>query len=125
MEHAQQRRRDKMNQPTGWGWEVDHVPDQIPNILNMDALRRVYVNEPLLLASLGKLKKRARLGGQARAETFRARKEQAKKTARTTWSVEPDLSCRAMALRITQRAGQLAKARTIRRWIAPLRPSTP
>ena len=114
-----------MNQPTGWGFEVDHVPGQIPKILNMDALRHVYVNEPLLLASLGKLTKRARLGGLARAETFRDQKEQTQKIAATIWSVQPDLSCRAMASTIAQRAGQLAKARTIRRWIAPLRPSTP
>ena len=116
-----------MNQPTNWGGLVAHTPGQIPRILNVDAV--LHVNDRVLairvLAILEKLKQRARVGGQARAETFRAQKEQAEKIARTIWSSRPDLSCRAVASTIAQRAGQLAKARTIRRWIAPLRPSTP
>jgi len=122
MKHAQQRRRDTLNQPTDWGVLVDHTPGQMPRIVNVDAA--LHVKERLL-ASLGKLKQRAQCGGLARAETFRDQKKQAQKIARKTWSGQPDLSCRAMASTIAQRAGQLAKARTIRRWIAPLRPSTP
>jgi len=122
MKHAQQKRRDKMNQSTGWGFVVDHAPGQMPQIINVDALLHVHER---LLASLGKLKQRAQGGGQARAETFRARKEQAKKIARKIWSVQPDFSCQAVASMIAQRAGQLEQPRTIRRWIAPLRPSTP
>ena len=121
MKHAQQKRRNMMSQPTNRGFVVDHVPGQMPKILNVDAL--LHVNDRLL-ASLGKLKQRARVGGQARAETFRDQKEQAQKIAATIWSVQPDLSCRAMASTIAQRAGQFVSARTIRRWIAPLRPST-
>jgi hypothetical protein len=34
------------------------------------------------------------------------------------------LSCRAVALTIAQRAGHSVRPRTIRRWIAPFRPST-
>ncbi len=122
MKHAQQRRRDTLNQPTDWGVLVDHTPGRIPRILNMDAVLQF---KEILLASHKASKRRAKCGGLARAETFRDQKKQAQKIARATWSAHPDLSCRAMASTIAQRAGQLAKARTIRRWIAPLRPSTP
>ena len=121
MKNAQQKRRDKMNQPKDWGFVVDHAPGQMPKIVNVDALLHVYER---LLASLGKLKQRAQVGGQARAETFRDQKEQAQQIAGTIWSVQPDLSCQPMASTIAKRAGQSVSARTIRRWIAPLRPST-
>ena len=114
-----------MNQPTDWGGLVDHTPGQIPKILNVDAV--LHVNDRLL-AILEKLKQGARVGGQVRAEKFRARKEQAEKTARTIWSLHPDLSCLAVARTITKRVDcvrQPVSERTIRRWIAPLRPSTP
>ena len=111
-----------MNQPTNWGGLVAHTPGQIPRILNVDAV--LHVNDRVL-AILGKLKQRARVGGQARAKKFRARKKKAEKTARTIWSAHPDWSCRVVASTIAQRAGQSVSARTIRRWIAPLRPSTP
>ena len=122
MKPAQQRRRDKMNRPRDRVFLVDHAPGQMPRISDVDAERHF---KELLLASHRASKRRAQSGGRARAETFRDQKEQAEKIAWTIWSVQPDLSCRAMASTIAQRAGQLAKARTIRRWIAPLRPSTP
>jgi len=121
MKNAQQKRRNMMNQPAGWGFVVDHTPGQIPRIVNVDALMHVHHR---MVAMLGQLKQRAQVGGQARAETFRARKEQAENTARKIWSAQPDLSCRTMASTIAKRAGQHKQARTIRRWIAHLRPST-
>ena len=72
-----------MNQPTNWGGLVAHTPGQIPRILNVDAV--LHVNDRVL-AILGKLKQRARVGGQARAAMFRARQEQAEKTARKIWA---------------------------------------
>jgi hypothetical protein len=83
MKHAQQTRRNMMNQPTNWGFVVDHTPGQMPRIVNVDAERHV---RECLLASFGKLKQCAQIGGQARAEMFRVRKEEAEKTARATWS---------------------------------------
>ena len=121
MKHAQQRRRDTLNQPAGWGSLVHHTPGQIPWIENVDARR--HVNDRLL-AIFRKFKQRAQVGGQARAETFRDQKEQAKKRAGEIWSAQSDLSCRAVALTIAQRAGHSVRPRTIRRWIAPFRPST-
>ena len=121
MKHAQQRRRDTLNQPTDWGVLVDHTPGRIPRILNMDAVLQF---KEILLASHKASKRRAKCGGLARATTFRDQKEQAKKRAGEIWSAQSDLSCRAVALTIAQRAGHSVRPRTIRRWIAPFRPST-
>ena len=111
-----------MNQPTDRWVLVDDTPGQIPHILNVDAELQI---KELLLASHKASKQRAKCGGLARAKTFRDQKEQAQKTARAIWSSRPDLSCRAVASTIAQRAGQHKKVRTIRRWIGHLRPSTP
>jgi len=121
MKNAQQKRRHMMSQPTDGWFVVNHVPAQMPEVTNVGAMRDY---KELLLHSHRASKRRAQSGGQARAETFRAWKEQAEQTARTIWSAQPDLSCRAMSLMVAQRAGHSVSARTIRRWIAPLRPST-
>ena len=120
MKHAQQRRRDTLNQPAGWGSLVHHTPGQIPQIENVDAL--LHVNDRLL-AIFRKFKQRAQVGGQARAETYRAMKEQAQKIAVEIWSEEPDLSRRAVACTINKRMKWAIDERTIRKWITPLHPS--
>ena len=120
MKNVQQKRRHMMSQPTDGWFVVNHVPGQMPEVTNVGALSNY---KELLLHSQRASKRRAQSGGQARAETFRAWKEQAEKRARIIWSAQPDLSCRAVASKIAQRAGQHKKAETIRRWIAPLRPS--
>ena len=122
MKHAKQRRRDTLNQPTDRWFVDDHTPGQMPQIYNVDARSRLLKR---LFAIVGKSKERAQAGGKARAETFHPRREQAEKIARQEWSVQPDLSRVAVASKIAKRAGQREKPRTIRRWIAPLRPSTP
>ncbi len=94
----------------------------MPELVNVDAL--LHRND-CQVAIIQDLQRRARIGGQARAEKFRVQKGQAKKIARKIWSVEPDLSIRAMASKVHKRMAPLqpASERTIRRWIAPLRPS--
>ena len=87
MKNAQQKRRNMMNQPAGWGFVVDHTPGQIPRIVNVDALMHV---DHRMFAMLGKLEQKRVMksfkseGGRVNelgldADTFRKVKQKAVK----------------------------------------------